>query len=87
MILVICMLLPGMLEAPLLDTADQCESSPCQNDGLCIDGDYRYTCQCLPGFTGINCEVPPEGQYLSKLSTNKHLVNCRQYCILINICI
>lgn len=46
----------GLKEAPMLDTADQCASNPCLNDGLCIDGDYRYTCQCLPGFSGQKCQ-------------------------------
>ena len=40
----------------MLDTRDQCASNPCQNDGLCIDGDYRYSCQCLHGFSGFNCQ-------------------------------
>src|SRR6185295_14897439 len=35
---------------------DECLSEPCLNNGECVDGDNRYTCQCLPGFTGDNCE-------------------------------
>ena len=63
-----------MRDAPLLDTTNQCESSPCQNDGLCIDGDYKYTCQCLPGFKGYNCQITPIMQ-LGKL--NKIVVTWR----------
>ena len=46
----------GMQTAPMLDKKDQCLGNPCQNEGLCIDGDYRYTCQCLPGFHGDKCQ-------------------------------
>ncbi|XP_052608723.1 coagulation factor X [Peromyscus californicus insignis] len=36
---------------------DQCESSPCQNQGKCRDGLGEYTCTCLEGYEGKNCEL------------------------------
>ncbi|XP_033033059.1 coagulation factor X [Trachypithecus francoisi] len=36
---------------------DQCETSPCQNEGECRDGLGEYTCTCLEGFEGKNCEL------------------------------
>uniref|UniRef100_UPI003AAB370A coagulation factor IXa n=1 Tax=Centroberyx gerrardi TaxID=166262 RepID=UPI003AAB370A len=36
---------------------DQCKSSPCQNQGKCKDQRGSYTCECLSGFTGRNCEI------------------------------
>ncbi|XP_044106638.1 coagulation factor X-like isoform X1 [Neovison vison] len=36
---------------------DQCESSPCQNEGRCKDGLGEYTCACLEGYEGKNCEL------------------------------
>uniref|UniRef100_A0A667XGZ3 Coagulation factor IX n=1 Tax=Myripristis murdjan TaxID=586833 RepID=A0A667XGZ3_9TELE len=36
---------------------DQCKSGPCQNQGTCKDHLGSYTCLCLPGFTGRNCEI------------------------------
>ncbi|XP_010592341.1 coagulation factor X [Loxodonta africana] len=36
---------------------DQCESNPCQNQGKCQDGLGEYTCTCLEGFEGKNCEL------------------------------
>ncbi|KAL9708057.1 hypothetical protein quinque_011575 [Culex quinquefasciatus] len=35
---------------------DECESSPCQNGGICIDKFASYVCACTMGFTGTNCE-------------------------------
>ncbi|XP_039329279.1 coagulation factor X [Saimiri boliviensis] len=36
---------------------DQCEGDPCQNQGKCRDGLGQYTCTCLEGFEGKNCEL------------------------------
>lgn len=33
-----------------------CHSSPCLNNGKCIQAEYGYTCACEPNFTGSNCE-------------------------------
>ena len=29
----------------------------CGNGGTCVDGTNEYTCQCAPGFGGVNCEI------------------------------
>ena len=39
---------------------DECKSQPCQHGGTCFDGMYSYTCQCMDGFIGKNCEI---GEY------------------------
>ena len=36
---------------------DECESNPCKNGGICEDGTNSYTCICLPGYTGHDCET------------------------------
>ncbi|XP_017518363.3 coagulation factor X [Manis javanica] len=53
---------------------DQCESNPCQNLGGCKDGLGEYTCSCLEGFEGKNCEIPT--QKLCSLDNG----DCDQFC-------
>ena len=36
---------------------DECASSPCQNGGTCNDGVNSYSCDCVPGHAGDNCEI------------------------------
>ncbi|KAL4636287.1 hypothetical protein GN956_G13826 [Arapaima gigas] len=41
----------------LCSDGDACEAKPCINRGVCKDGLQGYTCFCLPGFQGHNCEI------------------------------
>ena len=36
---------------------DECDSSPCQNGGTCVDGINSYTCDCDDGYKGPDCET------------------------------
>ena len=40
---------------------DECSSNPCQNGATCNNGVNGYTCNCMAGFTGDNCQT---GQHL-----------------------
>lgn len=35
-----------------------CFSSPCQNSAKCKNNFDDYSCACLTGWTGRNCERP-----------------------------
>ena len=35
---------------------DECATSPCQNGGSCNDQINGYTCNCVDGYDGLNCE-------------------------------
>ena len=39
-----------------VDIADNCDSEPCENGGVCSDGIYTFSCDCPPGWTGDSCE-------------------------------
>ena len=34
-----------------------CSASSCLNNGSCLPEEESYTCTCVPGFTGSNCEI------------------------------
>ena len=36
---------------------DECSSNPCLNGATCVDGTNGYTCTCVAGYTGTNCET------------------------------
>ncbi|XP_065070368.1 sperm receptor for egg jelly-like [Rhopilema esculentum] len=35
---------------------DECASDPCRNGATCINGINKFTCICLPGYTGNLCQ-------------------------------
>jgi len=41
---------------------NECQSSPCVN-GSCQDFVDNYSCHCLDGFTGRNCEIGKNHSY------------------------
>merc|ERR1712100_722237 len=43
----------------VLDTSNYCNPNPCQNGGTCDNGSHSYTCNCVDGYSGTNCETEP----------------------------
>ena len=39
------------------ERANLCHSSPCKNDGRCVNtSNWEYACRCPRGYYGANCE-------------------------------
>ncbi|VDI70405.1 Notch, partial [Mytilus galloprovincialis] len=36
---------------------NECASNPCENGGSCTDNVNGYTCTCVPGYIGTNCQT------------------------------
>ena len=36
---------------------DECSTNPCNNGATCTDGINAYTCTCLVGYTGTDCQT------------------------------
>lgn len=59
------------------DGFDMCEEfRPCLNEGNCTTtGDYRFTCDCKPGFSGMVCENDDREQVSSPSGTKRPLTD------------
>lgn len=43
---------------------DECESDPCENGAECKNDENAYTCKCLDGYNGTNCEIGTDSSIL-----------------------
>ena len=41
----------------LVAEINECSSDPCQHEGVCTDSVNSYSCTCVAGFTGQDCEA------------------------------
>lgn len=48
----------------LLPDINDCVNHTCENGGSCVDGVNNYSCNCLVGFTGQQCQI---GKFLLSL--------------------
>ena len=56
---------------------NECESSPCVNNGTCTDLVNGFNCSCPLAFDGDRCEKPQKGYFyllFTKLNENKNFV-------------
>ena len=42
---------------------DECATIPCQNGGSCTDQVNGYTCNCVDGYDGTNCEMGNDANF------------------------
>ena len=54
---------------------DDCSGNPCLNNGKCTDGINEYSCQCVAGYFGRNCETncPSDDDTRYRIIMNKRL--------------
>ena len=52
---------------------DECVPAPCKNGATCVDLVGGYRCDCVPGYTGSNCETGDlQGGHKMLRRTSKH---------------
>jgi hypothetical protein len=50
----------------VLLVVDHCQSWPCQNSATCVNSVVGFTCACVVGYTGLNCELGTKNATLFK---------------------
>ena len=59
----------------------ECASNACMNGATCNEDINKYTCTCVPGYNGVNCE---EGGYLRSANISQSYVTDHE-CGLISV--
>lgn len=44
----------------MISVINECKTNPCGNGNICINEQNGYSCQCLNGYSGTNCDIPPD---------------------------
>ena len=70
-----------------LNTANVCDSSPCQNGGTCsVTSAGAWSCSCRPGYSGNACsckctnhDLSMKMRYMHTLYTNTKKYKCEEH--------
>ena len=54
---------------------NECLSSPCLNNGTCIDRFNNFTCNCTSGFTGHRCDVDIDDCVINPCQNNASCID------------
>ena len=64
---------------------DECATSPCLNGGSCTDQVNGYTCNCVDGYDGTNCETGNVAKSLWNVVDAKHISGLSDVKVINNI--
>ena len=63
----------------LLAEINECWSNPCVNGATCTDHVGSYSCQCVPGYEGTNCQGKLNLNQLAYKRTSWHFTSWRHH--------
>ena len=60
---------------------NECESQPCQNSGTCEDQVNSFKCDCVEGYTGLQCETSNKRRYprVNSWKEGIYMINSRLF--------
>ena len=60
---------------------NECESQPCQNSGTCEDQVNSFKCDCIEGYTGLQCETSYKRRYprVNSWKEGIYMINSRRF--------
>ena len=60
---------------------NECESQPCQNSGTCEDQVNSFKCDCIEGYTGLQCETSDKRRYprVNSWKEGIYMINSRLF--------
>ena len=64
---------------------DDCLSEPCQNQGTCQDAVNSYSCSCVAGFSGRNCQTSMNSCWLHIYCCSL-CFKCQRPCFVLLLC-
>lgn len=66
-----CICFAGFV-GPTCDQIDFCSNAPCFNGGTCTNLESNSSCECLPRYTGMQCEI---GECAKWQDNSKNILN------------